>query len=263
MSPQPRTFHFNACAHGFSAIFTRPFHHNINTIAPAALPITGGHSASRQENFRFEQFISLKAAHSHVSGGHQDDDDSNNTLSTAVLEGLNMFDILTADRIVSRLYSKHLPNADEGKITWVGSTFDNLKIAGCPVHIELNTELFHNRKDPDLDLDTYAKAKAAFDTGSDFSKICVDPLQPGVPLTSKNLRGAILCSIVKKIEVNHPGVSVKGHSIKVAGFGTVYLGELLIKHAEKTLTMLRFELGSTTSGSGSGGGTRSNGTHYP
>lgn len=263
MSPnQPRTFHYNACAHGFSAIFTRPFHHNISVIAPSALPITGGHGTSREENFKFEQFISIKAAYSHVSGSHQADDDTNNTLSTAVLEGLNMFDVLTADRIVSRLYSKHQPNAAEGNITWVGSKFENLRIAGCPVQIELNTKLFHNPEKPELDLDTYGKAKTDFDSGGEFSKICSDPLT-GEPLTPKNFRGAFLCSIVKKIVVDHPGVTVHGHSIKVAGFGKVYLGELLIKNAEKNLTMLRFKLGSSTDGGGSGGGTRSNGTHYP
>jgi hypothetical protein len=263
MPPLPRTFHYNACAHGFSAIFTRPFHHNINVIAPSALPITGGHGASREENFRFEQFITIKAAYSHVSGGLQPEDNSNNSLATSVLEGLNMFDVLTADRIVSRLYSKHPQNADEGKITWIGSKFENLKIAGCPVHIELNTKLFHNPDNPDLDLDTFAKAKAALESGGEFSKICENPLRTNEPLTKQNFRGAILCSIVKKIDVDHPGVKVEGHSIKVAGFGKIYLGELLIKNAEKNLTMLRFELGSTISGGGSGGGSRSNGTHYP
>jgi len=258
MSPKPaRTFHYNACAHAFSGLFTRPFHHNINVVAPTALPITGGHGSSRQENFRFEQFISFGAGYSHVSGGHQEDDNSNNTLATAVLEHLNMFDVLTADRIVSRLYSKHPDDAPEGNITWVGSKFENLKIAGCPVHIELHTELFKK-------LLTYDAAKDAFEKGGEFKKICEDTQHDGgEPLTKKSFRGVFLCSIVKKIEVDHPGVEVQGHRIYVPGFGKVYLGELLIKQGEKTLTMLRYKLGSSTDGGGTGGSTRTNGQHYP
>src|SRR5690348_5960913 len=169
MSPKSaRTFHYHACAHAFSAQFTRPFHHQIDIQAQSALPVVGGHGHSRVECFEFRDFISFKKGYSHVSGGHQPDDDSNNTLSTAVLEHLNMFDVLTADRIVSRLYSKHPANDKEGKITWIGSKFENLRIAGYPVHVELNVPLFH-------DLLTYEAAEQAFTKGGEFRKIAEDP----------------------------------------------------------------------------------------
>ena len=101
MSPKaPRTFHFHACAHAFSANFTRPFHHQIDIQAQSALPVIGGHGHSRVDSFEFRSFISFKNGYSHVSGGHQADDDTHNTLATAVLEGLNMFDVLTVDRVV-------------------------------------------------------------------------------------------------------------------------------------------------------------------
>jgi hypothetical protein len=257
MSPTPpRTFHFHACAHAFSGRFTRPFEHQIDVLAPSALPITGGHGHNRVENFQFRQFISFKAGYTHVSGGHQAEDDTNNTLSTAVLEGLNMLDVLTADRIVSRLYSKHPPKAKEGNITWHGSRFENLRISGCPVQIELNTDLFEK-------LLTYKAAEEAFAKAGEFRTIAEDPLQTGDKQKPSDVKGVFLCSIVKKIEVDCPGVKVSGHSLEVAGFGKVYLGELLIKPAEKTLTMLRFELGSSIGGVGSGGGAKTNGTGYP
>ena len=257
MSPKPpRTFHFHACAHAFSANFTRPFHHQIDIQAQSALPVIGGHGHSRVDSFEFRSFISFKQGYSHVSGGHQADDDTHNTLATAVLEGLNMFDVLTVDRVVSRLYSKHQPKEKEGHITWVGSKFDNVRIAGCPVHIELNHGLFH-------DLLTYEAAESAFKKGGEFRKIAEDPLGTGNALKPADVDGVFLCSIVKKITVDCPGVKVHGHSLYVPGFGKVYLGELLIKHGEKTLTMLRFELGSTTSGGGTGGGTKTNGRPWP
>jgi len=257
MAPKPApAFHFHACAHAFSAQFTRPFHHQIDIQAQSALPVVGGHGHARVENFEFRDFISFKKGYSHVSGGHQADDDSNNTLATSVLEHLNMFDILTVERVVSRLYSKHPAGAREGNISWIGSKFENLRVAGCPVEIVLNVPIFQK-------LLTFKDAFEAFKDGGEFRKIAQDPLNTGKALKASEVDGVFLCSIVKEIKVDCPGVKVDGHSMYVPGFGKVYLGELLIRHGEKTLTMLRFELGSTTSGSGSGGGSKSNGTHFP
>lgn len=257
MSPKSaRTFHYHACAHAFSAQFTRPFHHQIDIQAQSALPVVGGHGHARVESFEFRDFISFKKGYSHVSGGHQAGDDSNNTLSTAAVEGLNMFDVLTADRVVSRLYSKHPVGSTEGNITWIGSKFENLRVAGFPVHIELNVALFH-------DLLTYEAAEKAFTKGGEFRKIAEDPLNTGNALKPAQVNGVFLCSIVKEIKVDGPGVKVKGHSIYVPGFGTAYLGELIIKPGEKTLTMLRFELGSSVDGTGTAGGTKSNGRPWP
>ena len=257
MSPKRlQTFHYHACAHAFSGTFTRPFHHQIDIQAASALPITGGHGHARVEKFQFREFISFERGYSHVSGGLQVDDKSYNTLATAVLEGLNMFDIFTADRIVSRLYSKHPEPDAEGKITWVGSKFENVRVAGCELNIELHHDLFK-------ELLTFEHAKEAFEKNTEFRKIAEDPLDSGAKLKPSELDGAILCSIVKKIEAKDPRVEINGHQIYVPGFGRVYLGELLIKKNEKTLTMLRYELGSTTGGSGTGGGTKTNGQGWP
>ncbi len=255
MSPIPaRTFHYHACAHAFSANITRPFHHQIDIQAQSALPVIGGHGHSRVDDFEFRNFISFKKGYSHVSGGRAEDG-SNNTLATSALEHLNMFDIVTVDRVVSRLYSSHPDGAKEGNITWIGSKFENFCIAGYPVKIELDVKLFEK-------LPTFQAAKNAFaDEKSEFRAIAQNPLcSEEVP---GPMDGVFLCSIVKKITTEYPGVEIKGHSLHVAGFGKVYLGELLIKHGEKTLTMLRFELGSTTGGSGTGGGSKANGSHFP
>src|SRR5215467_9044722 len=135
-------FHYHGYGHVFSAQFTRPFHEQIDVLAGAALPPTGGHGSSSSENFRFRQFISFKRGYTHVSGGYQSDDKTNNTLVTSVIEGLNMMDVLTADRIVCRLYSKHAEDAPEGNITMHGSKFENLSICGVPANISLDFALF-------------------------------------------------------------------------------------------------------------------------
>src|SRR6267154_389101 len=163
MSPKaPRTFHFHACAHAFSANFTRPFHHQIDIQAQSALPVIGGHGHSRVDSFEFRSFISFQNGYSHVSGGHQPDDDTHHAL-------------------------------------------------------------FH-------DLLTYEAAESAFKKGDDFRKIAEDPLGTDDVLKPANVDGVFLCSIVKSIKADCPGVKVHGHSLYVPGFGKVFLGELLIKH---------------------------------
>ena len=252
-------FHYHANAYVFSAHFTRPFEQQIDVQAASSLCVTGGHGCARVENFQFRNFISLKAGYTHVSGGYQDSDKSNNTLVTSALEGLNMMDVLTADRIVCRLYSKHPKGAPEGNITMHGSKFENLRICGHPVTMNLDFALFEK-------IQTYEQADDAYGVqGSDFYAAASDPFRTGgPPLKQQGEDGVYLCSLVKgNVQVNSPGVTSKGHSIYVPGFGTVYFAEIFMTHGQRILTMLRFELGSSTGGSGSGGSGGTNGKQYP
>jgi len=256
MSPEPvRTFHYHACAHAFSGNFTRPFNETIDVQAASSLPIIGGHGSSRVENFRFREFVSFRKGYTHVSGAHQDDG-SNNTLVTSTVEGLNLFDVVTADRIVARLYSKHLPNEPEGSITTVGSKFENLRIAGCKTDIKLNVELFEQ-------VPTFKKAREEFAKNGEFRKIAEKPFENGPTLDKIEPNGAILCSCVKKMETECPGVTRVGHCFTVPGFGKIFLGEVVIRHGERTLTMVRLEIGSAVSGTGSGVSAQINGHTWP
>jgi hypothetical protein len=250
------TYNYNACAHAFGGHFMRPFNEVIDVQASTSLPIIGGYGSARVENFRYREFVSFRAGYTHVSGGLQEEDGSHNTLVTSALESLNLLDVVTADRIVCRLYSKHHPGKKEAEITIVGSKFENLRIAGHPVKIELDFALFES-------IPTYAAAATEFAKKSKFRKIAEDPFKNGAKLPDSGPNGAFLCSCVKELETDCPGVARNGHWFHIKGFGKIFLGELLIKHGERTLNMIRVEFGSSTSGSGSGGSGKTNGTHYP
>ena len=257
MPPEPiRTFHYRGCAHAFAGNFTRPFQELIEVQAASALPINGGHGNARVENFKFREFISFRKGYTHVTGAHQDSDRSNNTLVTATLEGLNLLDVVTADRIVARLYSKHPDGAGEGVFTIAGSKFENLRIAGHPVNIDLDLKTIDS-------VPTYEAALKEYEKKGDFYKIAHDPLKTGKPIDPRGPNGAFLCSCVKEMETDYPGVVRVAHCFKVPGFGKVFLGELVIRYGERTLTMIRFELGSSISGGGSGSGATGNGHHFP
>lgn len=257
MSPEPlSTFHYHACAHAFSGRFTRPFVHHIDVQAATSLPIIGGHGNSRVEDFQFREFISFRKGYTHVSGADQDDDKSHNTLVTSTIEGLNILDILTADRIVARLYTKHRAGEEEGLVSMVGSRFENLRIADCKVEVDLNLELFEN-------IQTFKQAQDQFAKKGEFRKIAEDPFQTRQPVQAPGPNGVFLCSCVREMKTTCPGVTRKGHSFSVPGFGKIFLGEVLIKYAERTLTMVRFEIGSAVSGDGSTVQAFSNGRTYP
>jgi len=250
------TFHYHACAHAFNGSFTRPFSETIDVQAPSSLPIIGGHGNARVDNFQFREFVSFRKSYTHVSGAHQADDDTHNTLVTSTVEGLNIMDIVTADRIVARLYSKHHRKETEGFVTMVGSRFENLRIADCPVEIKLNNKLFEI-------LPTFAAATNEFAKNGEFRKIAEDPFRTGQKLKTVEPNGAFLCTCVKEMETDCPGVERVGHCFTVPGFGKIFLGEVVIRHGERTLTMVRLEIGSAVSGSGSAVQASINGRPWP
>jgi hypothetical protein len=244
MSPSPHSFHYRACAHAFSANFTRPFQQNLEIQAPISLPTIGGHGHSSVENFRFREFVSFKRAYTHVSGS-QAEDGSYNTLVIASVEGLNILDVVTADRVVARIRSKHFKDAAEGEISLAGSKFENLKISCCPVKVDLDFDLFEQ-------ILTFEKAKTSIDK---IRRISSAP------------RGGdhtpIACTCIRELKVECPGMKPERHGFHVDGFGNIFLGEVMIKHGEKTLTMIRLELGSAVAGSGTVVEASSNGSPYP
>jgi hypothetical protein len=265
MSANPyRTFHYHASAHAFSAKFTRPFEHQIDVLAGSVLPIVGGHGQARAENFQFREFLSFRKGYTHVSGADEKekvgdrDVESHNTLVIAAIEGLNILDIVTADRIVARLYSQHREGEKEGSFTIVGSRFENLRIADCEVKVKLDVDLF--KKIP-----TYEAALNDFEKEGDFYKIAHDPFKTGKSIRKPVSNGAFLCSCVKeiKVETDCRCVEPAGHSFTVPGFGKIFLAEMLITHGQRTLTMIRFEIGSAVSGSGTVSQADGNGQPWP
>jgi len=247
-----KVYHYNAHGHGLSARFDRPVQHLIDVQAGTSLPTIGGHGNARVDNFKFQEFLSFKSAYSHVSGSQKHEDGAYTTLVTATVEGLNVLDVVTADRIVARLASQHPSAHDEPHILVLGSKFENLQIAGCPVQVELDHELF-------LRLDTFDAIRKELASNADFRKMAEDPFQTGHTRKLPDAQGVLLCSLVKNMKATCPGVTRQGHAFVVPEFGKVFVAEMLAKRSTRTLTMLRFELGSPVSGSGTAGEASVNG----
>lgn len=229
-------FHvYSAYGHALSGRITRPLDHIIEVQAGMSLPSIGGIGNARVEDFRFRDFVSFKTAYTHVAGS-MSDSEVHTSLVTSTIEGLNVLDIVTADRVVTRLASRSKNHDKEPQITLFGSKIDNLKIAGCPIHIDFADELF-------LELTTFESIRKEFDSNAKFRKIAADPFFTGKPKKSIDAHGVVVCSLVKDIEFNCPGVKRKGHALEVPEFGRVYIGEVFAQHRKRTVTMLRLELG--------------------
>jgi hypothetical protein len=253
-----RVFNFHAHAHALSGTFTRPISKGIEPQAPTVLPTIGGYGNARVENFRFDHYVHFKAGYSHVAGSkyQKEDKEFHSTLVTATVEGLNYMDVVTADRVVVRVSSYHVFPERESHFSFVGSTIENLKVGGQPVEIDTNDRLFAH-------LDTFDKVKKELETDKEFKKMAEDPFQTGTRTKLFEGHGEILCSIVKAIRTNAPGVTVAGHALVIPNFGKVYIGEALLSSCKRTLSMLRFELGSPVAGDGVVAQGSGNGHPFP
>ena len=233
---EPLPFHFHASGYALSGHFHRPVDVPIPAQASLALPIEGGQAHSGVDKFEIPRIASFDSALTHLSGSFPDDDTATTSV-TVVVEGLSILDFLTVDRMVTRLTSEHKlnPPESEGHIIALGSHFEGLKLGGHDVNVTLRHDLF-------LDCKTFADLQKRVKNGL---------VKPG--------REVLVCSLVEKIETDLPGAKIEGHTIQVPQFGKVAFAEVFAGRGVRTLTMLRFKLGSPDGGGGSGGGGSTNG----
>jgi hypothetical protein len=293
---EPPSHEYHAEAHVLSGELQRPVEQKIEKHAPVAL--TGRRSAHltrMTEGVNIEGLITFTKGHTRVSGskslkpGH-----GWVTLSTSILEGLNVFEIITADRMVSQVSTEH-PEKDGHfpHVTFLGTQYDNLRVSGIPLKLKLNYGICGKKPEGDhsyLDDMTFLKTvqeqteKIAGTEGLPEKlkeqydgrlKTINSLVRNGGSKESGEL--SVICSLVadidKNIEKLIPGVRVIGHVLVIPDLGTVSLGE--IKVGEKQydpkerpsnyfeLTVIQMTLGCVGTGNVSGGTAANNGTHKP
>ena len=95
----PRTHTFNAEAKIFEGSLNLPLVQQIQPQSHAVLPAEGGYRAQHSAGYRLEGVLSYGAAHSQVAGNLGTKPGQGwETLSTTVIEDLNVLEVLTADR---------------------------------------------------------------------------------------------------------------------------------------------------------------------
>jgi hypothetical protein len=255
-------YHANGLALG--GRIRRPTDEVIESQASAVLPSSGGFGSTRVEHFNFKGIVSFRAAHTEVAGSDIENDNEqviHTARSSVIVEGLNILNVVTADRVIARLASRHPHNDDEPGIITTGSYFENLKIAGHTVDVvEFAHETFHS-------FDTHKKLNAEFGNNPDKLECLLGrgiegkgaQLTPHVAHLKEKfekikkagkLPSTVVCSVIKQVSLKpqQKEIQVYGPIVVVPRFGTIILGEVIVKHSSKRLQMLRVELGSPDQG---------------
>jgi hypothetical protein len=275
-----RTHTFNAEAKVLEGELRQPLAQKVPTQARAVLDPAGGYGVQHTTDYRLEGLISLSAGHSQVAGnsgtkpGH-----GWSTLVTTVIEDLNILQVVTADRVVGQIITEHPLEGYVPTISFLGTRFENLRVAGHPVHLDYNLELFGSK--PAGDAPYIREPEVLKRISKQYSSILETNDLPDDLRETYNQHAASLgktesveCSLVNQVNGYHPGLSF-GHIIRIPEFGTITLAKLKITQEDPnpasgipmkttvTLTMVDLKLGCVIDADipiGTGG---SNGTSWP
>jgi len=276
-------FFYQAGAFGLGGHISVPgsFSETLEVKASISLPPSGGRGKARVEGHDYNRApvaISFAFAESEVAG-YLRPDGKHQAVSTVTVNGLNVMNRVTAEKVVCRLVSTEYlaprTQADSGteeladgmEVVAVGSYIRDLRIDGFsvkPIHNELllgektYSSLRKSCKDAFVDPD-----------GNAFSLPDLGPIKRTHSAKNRQtiLRRfddcSVLASIYKKVEVEE-GSLLKpiGTTVLVPDFGRVRLGEFLISRDARQLTMIVCQLGCPVDGEVAIAGVRGNGSDY-
>jgi hypothetical protein len=275
-----RTHTYHAEATILEGHLELPLIQEIKPQAYAKLPEQGGYLSQRAENYRLEAAISFSSAYTQVAG-NRDVKPGHGwaTLTTTVIEGLNVLDVLTADRVVGQISTEHPLVGYVPTISFLGTRFENLRIAGHPVELDMDLGIVGSKPENDA---AYTSDSALLGRISSQYKSIVEhqDLPPELHERYNRLSStlgspeAVECSLVNRAAGGYPGGSF-GHVITIPNFGKITLGKLTLKHEDFKpetgvpeittvhLAMIDLKLGCSIQGAAAAATGTTNGRSYP
>jgi hypothetical protein len=277
----PRRSHdFHASATVISGHLKLPLKREIIPQAKADLRQGGGYFSQRLENFSVEGVISIRSAYTQVSGNRSTKDGQGwTTLTTTSIEGLNVLEVVTADRIVGQTITEHPMEGYVPSISFLGTRFENLRIAGHAVDLEIDPDVLGEKPEGD---GTYPKDSGLIArVGDQYSRVLQNSALPEDLRERYNRLSSTLgsteaveCSLVNRANGSYPGLTF-GHIVHVPDFGKIILARLKVSHGEYNtptgapritnihLTMVDLELGCVADGNVPIGTGSTNGSSNP
>jgi hypothetical protein len=278
--PDERYHDYNAEAEALSGNLTLPLMQEVKPPTFVALNVRGGYLSQHVENYRLGGVVSFRSAYTQV-GGNPDPKPGHgwNTLTTSVIEGLNVLDIVTADRIVCQISTDHPPIGYVPTVTFLGTRFENLRIAGHQVKLELDLDMLGAKPKKDggylSDRDFQKRANTQRERLKGQKNLPTDIAKYyNQGSSDAGKPGTITCSLVNQVEGGYPGRSF-GHAIDVPNFGKIYLATLTVDQSDYdtptgaprkttiTLKMIEMVMGCVGVGNLMGGGGKTNGGTAP
>jgi hypothetical protein len=276
-----RTHHYQAEAKILSGHLRLPLAAEIKPQAYAHLRDEGGYLSQRAELYRLESVISFQSGYTQVAGNRSTKPGQGwTTLTTTAVEGLNVLDVVTADRMVGQIITEHPLEGYVPTVNFLGTRFENLRIAGHPVALDLDLKVLGSK--PANDGAYTQDSGITSRVSSMLSRMREREDLPAALRERYNQLASTLgspqeeveCSLVKAAAGNYPGAN-SGHVITIPDFGTIILGKVTIKHEDfkpgsgvprKTtvrLKMIEFHFGCAIDGGADTGDGSTNGGTMP
>jgi hypothetical protein len=277
---QQRMFWFRGSTMAVGGRIERPVCENIDAQGACVLPPTGGFASASVERFNHRNVIGFDRVACTVSGQkvRHGERTAGETLVTVAIEGLNVLDVITADRVVARMTSLHMREEagapPRSEILPFGSHFENLRIGGVPVDLRPYPDLIREG-DHDALIDRCARSAVRSEgfpwIDANGVPIREDAARAEEKSAHRHPTGAVdRARLAPLFRLGRDGASapvgcaIQGeHGIRIPGFGVVYFGEYLVTRASRRLTMMRIELGCPIAGSLVCGNVDSNGHWDP
>ena len=278
--PEERYHLYHAEAEALSGDITLPLVQEVKPPTYVKLNERGGYLSQHVENYRLGGIVSFRSAYTQVGGNPDTKTDHGwNTLATSVIEDLNVLDIVTADRIVCQISTDHPLEGYVPTVTFLGTRFENLRIAGHELKLNLDLDMLGPKPKKDTgylsDRDFQKRVTAQRERVKGLKNLpsnvaaefIAAPFSAGKP-------GSLKCSLVNQVEGGYTGRSF-GHAIDVPNFGKIYLATLTVEESDfgtktgaprKTtisLNMIKMVMGCVGGGTLSGGGGKTNGGTAP
>jgi hypothetical protein len=242
----------------------------------------GHYHYKKADPLHLDGILSYEGGYTQVAGHPSSKIAGFSTLATSVIEGLNVLDVVTADRVVAQISTVH-PAYGTGQVpsvTFLGTRFDNLRIAGHKVEVDRCLDILGPKPADDESyfengnvLDRLSQQYDRIATAAELPDWASEEYPRGQPVLNGN--GTLKCSLVNRV-AGAPGLSF-GHVIDLPHFGKIFLGELRVVRElgdpnkgiydkyRFHLTMIRVKMGcigegttnittAETNGQGKGGG---------
>jgi hypothetical protein len=248
-------FRFHGYAIGVAGQLTEPFTERIDVQATTALPAIGGYGSAEVRGLRRRELLRVDRVFTSVAGDECDCEKEGWSAVTrleAVAEGLDILGVVTADRVVANLVSTYRKDSDgEPSVRLLGTRFDNLRIAGIPVKVDLATDVFDR-------YDTHRALAHAYKSDRGvrelFERVMLKDEAERAPSHVQRwfchtkhsdelpeTRGVTRMSLVRGTEAERQGLSRWGHVFHVPGFGTIRLAEVEITRLTRVVNMIQIK----------------------
>jgi hypothetical protein len=269
----------------------QPLEDDIKPQAHVTLPKNGRYQFKKAHPFRFKGIISYHSGYAQVAGHPSSKGDGFATLATAAVEGLNVLDVVTADRVVAQISTVHPPfgSGQVPSVTFLGTRFENLRIGGHKIKVTRKLDILGAK--PAGDKSYFEDPGVQSRVSLQYDKVATAEGHPELAAAAypEGRAGVIgsdqlQCSLVDSVEgepeeakpgeaatkISYGGTSF-GHVIDVPHFGKIFLAELKVTRepsedpkleADKYrfhLTMIRLDMGCLAQGTAAAAAADTNG----